>query len=292
MPEQGKKNSLQEALAQKTTRELENMLVEDFAADAEPNAEKIHAIMEVMCDRNAPTEEEQKMTEAALKKFRAAIHDNTQPTPFPDADSQKERPSEHTCKNEPGQSPKKSFRRPLRYLLIAAAITVVVAGTAMGRNWFSVIARWTAETFHFNTGRISVEMPKVDALDRLKLFVEQKTDLPVVPCRAPAGTEMVGNISKTERTDSCKIHAVFTAGDREFSIRYTVYEELPGELTATYQKDANLKVTYPAGGTDHYIMENYDNLSVSWVNGTVEGHIQGELTLEELQGMLNSIYEE
>ena len=75
-------------------------------------------------------------------------------------------------------------------------------------------------------------------------------------------------------------------------MRYTVYDVLPGELTATYQKDASLKLTYSAGGIDHYIMENYDNLSVSWVNGTVEGHIQGDLTLEEMKAMLDSIYEE
>ena len=292
MPEQGKKNSLQEALAQKTTRELENMLVEDFAADAEPNAEKIHAIMEVMCDRNAPTEEEQKMTEAALKKFRAAIHDNTQPTPFPDADSQKELPSEHTCKTEPGQSPKKSFRRPLRYLLIAAAITVVVAGTAMGRNWFSVIARWTAETFHFNTGRISVEMPKATAFERLKLSVERETDLPVVPCRAPAGTEMVGSVSMAERPDSRKIHAAFTVGERNFAIRLIIHNVAPEDISGTYQRDEEIEVTHEAGGVKHYITGNLDNLSVMWINGNVEAYIQGKLTLEELQGMLNSIYEE
>lgn len=292
MPDQGKKNSLQEALAQKTTRELENMLVEDFAADAEPNAEMIHAVMEVMRDRKAPTEEELKKTEAALQRFRAAIHDNTQSEPFTEAGNPEERTLEHTSTTEQSQSPKKSFRRPLRYLLIAALVVVLVAGSAMGRNWFSVIAQWTAETFRFDTGRISEEMPKVDALDRLKLFVERKTDLPVVPCRAPEGTEMIGSVSMTERTDSCKIRATFAAGEREFTLRYTVYEEIPEELTATYQKDAGLKITHSAGGIDHYIMENYDNLSVSWVNGTVEGYIQGELTLEEMKAMLDSIYEE
>jgi len=292
MPDQGKKNSLQEALAQKTTRELENMLVEDFAADAEPNAEMIHAVMEVMRDKNPPTEEELKKTEAALAKFRAAIHADTRSESFTKTGNPEERTLEHTFTTEQSQRPKKAFRRPLRYLLIAAVVAVLAAGTVMGRNWFSVIAQWTAETFRFDTGRVTEEMPKAVAFERLKLSVEQETDLPAVPRRAPEGTEMVGSVSLIERTDSCRIRAGFAVGEREFTLRYTVYEEIPEELTATYQKDASLKITHPAGGIDHYIMENYDNLSVSWVNGTVEGYIQGDLTLEELKAMLDSIYEE
>lgn len=290
MPDQGKKKSLQEALAQKTTRELENMLVEDFAADAEPNAEMIHAVMEVMLDRQPETEEEKKKAEAARLKFLAAIHSDSRISEKPG--TPEELPPRHTCTTEQSQSPKKAFRRPLRGLLIAAVVVVLFAVTAMGRNWFSVIARWTAETFRFDTGRITEEMPKTTSFIKIRLSVERETDLPVVPTRAPEGTEMIGSVSVTDRTDSCRIHAGFVADGREFAVRYTVYDVLPGELTATYQKDADLKLTYTAGGVDHYITENYDNLSVSWVNGTVEGYIQGKLTLEELQSMLDSIYEE
>ena len=47
-----------------------------------------------------------------------------------------------------------------------------------------------------------------------------------------------------------------------------------------------------AGGITHYIMGNTETLSAMWINGNVEGCLQGELTLEELRQMIDSIYEE
>lgn len=292
MPDHEKKNSLQETLAQKTTRELENMLVEDFAADAEPNAEMIRTVMEVMRDKKAPTEEELQKTEAARQRFLSAIHDKPQSEAFSQTGNLKERSHEHNAKTEQSQNSRKSFRFPLRYLLIAAILAILVAGTAMGRNWFSIIAQWTAETFRFDTGCITAELPKVDALDQLMVSVERKTSTPVAPVRAPEGTEMVGSVSVVDRPDNCRIRANFIIGDREFTIQYTIHDIAPDDISGTYQRDEEIQVIHEAGGVKHYITGNYQNLSVMWINGTVEGHIQGELTLEELKAMLDSIYEE
>jgi len=290
MPDQKEKNNLQEALAQKTTRELENMLVEDFASDGEPNAERIRTVMEVMLDRLPETEEEKKKAEAARLKVLAAIRSDSQT--FEKAGIPEEPPSQHTCSTEHRQNAPKSFRRPLRYLLIAAAVVVLFAFTAVGRNWFSVIAQWTAETFHFETGRISEEMPKTDAFLKLELPVSIRTERPSVPCRAPEGTEMVGSVTVTDRPDNCRIQARFSRNNGEFTIQYIIHDAEPDDTSGTYQRDEEMEVIHEAGGIRHYITGDLDNLSVMWINGTVEGHIQGDLTLEELTGMLDSIYEE
>ena len=79
---------------------------------------------------------------------------------------------------------------------------------------------------------------------------------------------------------------------RKFSILITVHNTPPDAYIGTYQKDATIKEEYLAGGICHYIVANNEHVSTMWVNGCVEGYIQGDLTVEELRQMIDSIYEE
>ena len=59
-----------------------------------------------------------------------------------------------------------------------------------------------------------------------------------------------------------------------------------------YQKDDKTVQEYKSGGVTHYIMDNNGNTSVMWTNECVEGHIQGTLSLDAVEKMIDSIYEE
>ena len=174
---------------------------------------------------------------------------------------------------------------------MAALIAVVIAVPVFGRSWLSTLARWTEETFRFDTGIRQLEMPLTDAFHLVLLSVEEETDIPAVPCRAPQGTEMIDGVTVTDRPDNCRIRATFAVKDREFILQYIIHKDALEEVTGTYQRDDEVRTTYEVGGIPHYITENLGNLSVFWINGTVEGHIQGDLTMAELQAMLDSIYE-
>lgn len=47
--------------------------------------------------------------------------------------------------------------------------------------------------------------------------------------------------------------------------------------------------TYESAGIDYFIFENYDLLKAVWINENYECYISGELTMDEIQSMIDSI---
>ena len=186
----------------------------------------------------------------------------------------------------------RKYARAVRMGLIAAAAVVLLCGTAFGWNIFQAIADWTEETFYFLTGQEKRGNPIEDVYRQMRIAVECETDLPAVPHWAPSETTEKGELKIMDRTDRCTVGMGFVTGEREFSIRIIIHEDIPEKYTDTYQKDSTINEEYPAGGITHYIVGNNETLSAMWTNGSVEGYIQGALTLEEMQRMIDSIYEE
>ena len=98
--------------------------------------------------------------------------------------------------------------------------------------------------------------------------------------------------SENVRKDRFIVRASYTVEAREFSIRITVHNAPPESYDMVYQKDATIEEEHVVGGIRHYIVGNNETTSAMWINGCVEGHIQGALTLAELRQMLDSIYKE
>lgn len=290
MSVENRKHQLRSKLAGKSTAELEELLALE-AADldaAEENAEYIAAILEVIAERESTPEQEKELTEKAWEDFQEYYDLRKQEEQKTDTDG--EPPPDHRPKTEYRQQTPGSAR-VLRYVLIAAVLTALLGSTVFGWNLFRAVARWTEETFSFLAGQ-EPDDPEQGVMHTLRWTVEDKTDTPAVPKWAPEGTEANGWPSKNERTDRFIARAAYTVGAREFSVRITVYETPPESYIGIYQKDAAAEEEYWAGGICHYIVENNESISTMWVNGCVEGYIQGELTVEELRQMIDSIYEE
>jgi len=292
MPVDKRKETLRSMLAGKTMEELEELLALDFTEqdDAEPDVEYITTILEVIAEREGNKENVQAETEAAWKDFQEYCTLRKQEEAL-EAGKTEELSHDHHCKTEYGQRPQK-YARVARLGLIAAAVVVLLCGTAFGWNIFQAIADWTEETFYFLTGQENVEKPESDVFEYVRVAVNKKTDLPSVPHWAPQNTLALGTIKTNERKDRCTVGMGFITGEREFSIRIIIHESVPEDYFHTYQKDAEISMEYPASGITHYIVGNNDTLSAMWTNGCVEGYIQGSLTLEEMQRMIDSIYEE
>lgn len=84
----------------------------------------------------------------------------------------------------------------------------------------------------------------------------------------------------------------YVVGNRTFAIRIIVYNITIENEFNVYQKDTELLEEYIVNGITHYITGNNSNLSAMWTNENVEGHIYGDLTLEEMRQMIDSIYKE
>lgn len=289
MSAENKKQQLRSMLAGKSTAELEELLALEAANldAAEPNADFIATVLEVIAERKSA--QEQEMTEQAWEDFQEYYTLRKQEET--ETDSEEEAPHDHRRKTEHRQrSPK--LIRVIRIGVVAAVLVVLLCGTAFGWNIFRAMADWTEETFHFLTGQERQVPEKEDVFRRQRLSVERIIDVAAVPSWTPEGTEPNGWPKETERTDRFVVRAAYTVGTREFSVQIIIHDTPPEIYDVTYQKNATIEEEYLAGGITHYIMGNTETLSAMWLNGCVEGYIQGKLTVEELQQMIDSIYEE
>lgn len=299
MPADEKKGSLRAALSQKSTEELEELLALDFAHDnsSDTNADYILTILEVMKEREGANSEQEAEVDAAWSEFLEYAHAR-------DAEKAEEagRLEEPLISDHSYSSPKdslptkalhKSPRRLVRLCAAAAAILVLLCGTAYASGWnvFQALAEWTAETFHFVLPGQKPSEEEPDPFADIRLFVAQQTDIPAIPRWAPDGTTAIDDVIVTSREDRTKIRATYQVRDKEFTVAIVVYLSATDGYTTTYQKDMDTEQAYKSGGVVHYLADNHGYVSATWQNGIVEGHIQGKLAMEELQRMIDSIYE-
>ena len=291
MSAENKKQQLRSMLAGKSTAELEELLALEATDldDAEPNADFISTILEVISERESTQEQDSEMTEKAWEEFQEYYSLRKQEETEPDKDE--EVPHDHRRKTEHRQLSSK-ISRVIRIGVVAAVLIVLLCGTAMGWNVFQAVAEWTEETFYFLTGQERPARATEDAFRQQRLSVKKKTDIAAVPVWAPEGTERIGLPTENGRADRFIVFAVYTVENRQFTIRITIHDTPPETYIGTYQKDTTLEEEYSVGDICHYIVGNNKTLSAMWVNGCVEGYIQGELTLEEMRQMIDSIYKE
>ena len=286
-----KKQELRSLLASKSTEELEKLLIMDFAEDQGVlGDEYISTILEVIEEREKSEEYRKRETQNAWNEFRTyCIQAEAQEKL--EADNDEKLNLDHQHKTEYCQKSRKRTS-VWRIGVIAAAMVVLLCGTAFGWNLFQVIADWTEDVLYFLTGHERTEDWNTDVFILLNNYVERYTDVPVVPRWAPEGTQELEALSINERNNRCAVGQGYIIGERMFSIRIIVYPTMHDSQLNIYQKDATVCEEYVVNGITHYIVGNNDNLSAMWINGSVEGHIQGDLTLEELRLMIDSIYQE
>jgi hypothetical protein len=280
-----------------STEELENLLAQDFAATdgAEPDVDYIMAIMEVINEREKAVGR-QSDVDAAWKEFQneyqgqAAAFDRT---------IQREAESSDHLKTSLTQVARKRTR-VFRYMLVAAVLIVLLCGTASGfGRVFQAVVNWTAETFGFESPygvELSVEVVEPDDVYAdLRTAVAEHTDLPVIPKWAPEGTlsSVEGGVQKTERKDSMQFSGNYKTNSGEFVVRVMIHNEIPSQYTVAYQwNEAQVPVNHKVNGLNHEVVYNYENSAAAWTNENVECIIQGTLSEEELEKMIDSIYEE
>ncbi len=267
-----------------TTQELDDLLWRDFAADQEGflDPEDILTITEVINHREEDTPTDADL-QAAWETFRARIREE-EPTPT-------ESIPEEAPVAVPFAKPekKKPGRKKLRWAVAAAAVVCLLAVPAMGSDGVESLVDWTAETFSFGKGNGIDESRSKVMFSELESQVSALTDLSVLPDWYPEGTTLE-RVEEYEVSGSKDICAVFERQGEEFSLSITVYETIPEQMGG-YEKNDEIPKQYFANGIPHYIMGNMDWHSAAWVNENVECFIQGNLTVEELTQMIDSIYE-
>ena len=300
MPVDDKRMRLRSVLAGKSTEELEELLAASFPLgdNAETDEAYIIAIMEVIREREekeANKEKRQAEVDAAWRDFQEyrAERDREKAEAEGVADAPGEIPGEPFRPQEKVHTAKKPVR-VLRSCAAAAAVIVLLCGTAYAFGWniFQALADWTAETFQFLTGA-EPEMADHGVFENLYRIVSAETDVSTVPRWAPEGTEETEQPRMSMRSDRTRVIGNYTLNGKEFTVRITIYDSSDLiEYTGTYQKDEAFVEKYETADIIHYIASNLENTSAMWTNENVEGHIQGNISIEDVKQIIDSIYEE
>jgi len=173
---------------------------------------------------------------------------------------------------------------------------VLTVGTALTAQAFRIdifgkFAKWGKEVFQFaeDPQDKTVEEPEkennveVKSLqDALDLYMVTEK---LVPTWLPEGFVS----GKTQIVDSPKVRIFFTPfkkGETELTI--TIRQSI-GAPANWVEKSDGLFEIYTADGIDYYIFSNCSNLQAKWSVGNFEGTIAGQIALEDMKKMIDSI---
>lgn len=259
------------------TEELEELLRLDTDAPegAEPDVELMLYVLEVLSKRNRIKEVVGDSTQEAYESFMQDY--------FPE-DVHIEKPS---------------TRKPLRWVrrLTAAAAAVLVfamlgtiTANAFGVNIWRAVAVWAQETFHFQMGdeaRVDDPNPErklqYSSLEDALYRIEAVTG--VAPTWIPDGYVLV-DITVLDSPIQKTYSALYK--NRENYLKITVRSHLDGNPEQIEQGEGDSKVEV-IDGVEYFYFTNYDQNRVAWINGSYECYISGDVTVEQLEEMVNSI---
>ena len=180
-------------------------------------------------------------------------------------------------------------RKLMRFGLVAAAVIVLfiaaaATASALGYNLFGWVPKWNDEAFSFGgeeakPNELSDSSPIAVALEQLGIHE------PLYPTWLPEGFKLKTSVIQT---DPIFLHELYYAGDRSLSITIE-----PSEFfdTGVYQKDGAVPYEYYVADHLHYILSDNDQLSATWAYDTLTVLIVGNISQEDLEEIIDSVYE-
>ena len=258
-----------------TTEELEEILRLDAQAleEQESDTEMILYVMEVLAARKRNNVHTGKTALKAYESFKQNY--------LLEVDNVK------TTRNVPT---KITFPRWLRCLTATAAVLAIllvgsVTAQAFGLNIWEAVVKWTQETFHFGewgNANINNDLPYTSLREALE---EGEITTALAPDWFPGGYELV-DIKVDIKPLQTAYKAIYTNGEQD--LRITVRDYLD-EIPVYVEQSDGLVEEYKVAGVTYYLFENNKRTQAVWIVDSYECRITGELTIEELKLMIDSV---
>lgn len=196
------------------------------------------------------------------------------------------------------QEPKKNRTATpwLRRMIAAAAVIVLViclplSAQAFGwRDIWNIFARWAKETFSFVTEESAdVQEPDTEyqgGLSSLQdLLAQGEHDASIVPTWIPERFTLK-NVERVSSPIKEIYIAYYVNGKETLSIR------VQNHLSADVQNieiEEGFSEIYTVSEIDYYILENLEQIRAVWIVDSYECIISGDISMEELKQMIDSI---
>jgi len=181
----------------------------------------------------------------------------------------------------------------LRKLGIAAAVLIIMSAllysVGYAFNWphFRTIFRTREESF----GYVAEITPKIinSELESLHTALKENgVTVLLAPTWIPDGFKLEEAI--TEVMDPLTLFVFcFREGDRQLMIQISAHEDMNENLNEMTAK-SDVK-SYVYHGREHRVTENEGRITAVWVYGKYECAISGDVTVAEMERIIDSIYE-
>lgn len=276
---------------QLSTEQLEDILRADIASPNQTNDETVFHILEVLEKREKenPTGHLPD-TDQAWKEFQQYYN-------IPEGEGQSLYPVRSDPETQPTPtSTKKNRRFRPRKVLVVVAVLVLMFGSmltaqAAGVDIFGAIGRWTEEKFHFEITPASED----GTTDYTFREASRKRGLPqsLIPTWYPKGFESSEPIddSVEDYVDSVYCEYINKEENRSYSVMVSRYYDSNSIAATVYEKDDTKVEIYENNGRNFYIMSNLDTLTATWSDGKMSIDISGQLEINELKHIIDSIGE-
>lgn len=181
----------------------------------------------------------------------------------------------------------------LKRMAAAAAVVVLVlfgsiTAKALGFDVWKIVAIWAQETFHLGAEGQTDGPEGDDKLEYESLLdvIPTENGAPrVVPTWIPERFEL-SDVIVYETPNKKKYVAVYINGSAK--VRITIQSYLENDPEKMEQNEGLVEI-YTIAGIDYYLCSNLEQSRAAWINNTYECYISGELTIEELKMMIDSI---
>ena len=183
----------------------------------------------------------------------------------------------------------KSVRGVLRVAMIAAAMVVfiilaTVTASAFGYDLWSWVPRWNDSTFRF----VPEDTESATSLDIPEALKQLGIEEPLFPTWLPEG--FVLDEQQIQLDDPVLIFAMYLCENRTITIIIRPLTEESQVITV--EKDNNESLEYSLHNVDHYIFTNNCQSTSSWITNGYQVKISGEVSIDEMKAMIDSIYSE
>ena len=276
---------------QLSTEQLEDILRADIASPNQTNDETVFHILEVLEKREKENPSGRLPdTDQAWKEFQQYYN-------IPEGEGQSLYPVRSDPETQPAPtSTKKNRRFRPRKVLVVVAVLVLMLGSmltaqAAGVDVFGAIGRWTEEKFHFEITPASED----GTTDYTFREASRKRGLPqsLIPTWYPKGFESSEPIddSVEDYVDSVYCEYINKEENRSYSVMVSRYYDSNSIAATVYEKDDTKVEIYENNGRNFYIMSNLDTLTATWSDGKMSIDISGQLEINELKHIIDSIGE-
>lgn len=278
---------------QLSTEQLEDILRADIASPNQTNDETVFHILEVLEKREKENPSGRLPdTDQAWQEFQKYYN-------IPEGEGESLYPIRNTQEKRSASVPTKTRHvfRPRKILVVAAVLILMFGGMltaqAAGVDVFGAIGRWTKENFQF-------VLPTTNQSDTVGINddfqkASEKFGLPssFVPTWCPEGFTSAEPLEEhiKNHSDSISCQYTNTTENKFYLVTISQYYSADVLNATVFEKDDSSVITYQSNGKNFYIFSNLENLTATWADENYCITITGEITLDQIKNIIDSIGE-